>query len=65
MVINNVNTYVVPYNPTFFEQIGIGFGAYVGKGNAGIISNFGYSKYNLLMGYTTTGIVLGGMYWIK
>ena len=65
MTISKINTYVIPYTPTIWEKINIGLGAYVGKNNAGFIGNVGYSKYNILIGYTTTGIILGGMYWIK
>lgn len=65
LTIKNIETQFVPYTPSFWEKIKIGLGGYVANKQAGLFTQFGYSSFTALTGYTTTGWMIGGSYWIK
>lgn len=65
IVVNNITTKIIPYEPTWKEKLKLGVGAYVGKNNFALFGQGFYSRYGVLVGYSTTGIILGGTYFIK
>lgn len=63
--IDSLSTDVIPYEPSFWEQLKIGVGAYATGNNAAIFTQFGYKDITAMVGYSTSGLLLGGSYWFK